>query len=205
MRLARFIVCAGLSLAGCELPSGQTGSAGPQSVIVVRDFRVTAQTRVVVDTSFGFSLSRGEPGVPLHQRAAGLTRAAAFGIADALTDRLRQLGHTAIHAEAETPDPIGKSLIVVGTLRDVNEGHRRRVGNDHATIAADVEIDEWAPGIRPIAALHLDSALLADDGIAGPTGADTAALGIAAARLGREIAHSVVEIAGRSGISPTGR
>jgi len=205
MRLARFTVCAALLLGGCELPSGQIGSAGAQSVIVVRDFRATAQTRVVVDTSFGFSLSRGEPGVPLHQRAAGLTRAAAFGIADALTERLRQLGYTAIHADAETPDPTGRSLIVVGTLREVNEGHRRRVGDEHAKIAADIEIDEWGPGIRPVVALHLDSAQLADDGIAGPTGADTAALGIAAARLGREIARSAVEIAARSGISRTGR
>ncbi|MGH7094621.1 MAG: hypothetical protein ACREFB_13940 [Stellaceae bacterium] len=189
-------------LTACVPPTAPTpGTAAIGNVIVVRNFRVTAQTRVVVDTSFGFSLHRGHPGVPLRQRAAGLSRAAAFDVADALTRRLRQFGYAAYHAEPGSPDPGGKAVIVVGTLREVNEGHRRRVGDEHARVAVDAEIDAWGPGIRPIEALHVDSAGLSDDGMAGPPGG-APALGIAAARVGRELARSVAAIAGRIGVTP---
>ncbi len=47
--------------------------------------------------------------MPLSQRPAGLSRAAAFDIADALTEPgLRQQGNTAVHADAQTPDPAGE-------------------------------------------------------------------------------------------------
>jgi hypothetical protein len=196
------LVVLGLLLAGCEPATGlasKLAAEGP-SLIVVRDFRVEAATRVVVDTSFGFSLNRGQPGVPLSQRAAGLARAAAFNIADALTERLRQQGYNAVHADAHTPDPQGKAVIVTGVLREINEGHRRRVGDEHAKIVADAEIDDWSPGIRPVQALHLDSARLADDGVTGPTGQGSAALGAAARRVGREIARYVGAAAGREGV-----
>jgi hypothetical protein len=193
-------------LAACELqPAPTPGTAAAVgNVIVVRNFRVTAETRVVVDTSFGFSLNRGHPGVPLRQRAAGLSRAAAFDVADALTRRLRQLGYAAYHAEPGSTDPGGKAAIVVGTLREVNEGHRRRVGDEHARVAVDAEIDAWGPGIRPIEALHVDSSELSDDGMSDPSGG-APALGVAAARVGRELARSVAAIAGRIGVTPIAR
>ncbi|HVC52088.1 MAG TPA: hypothetical protein VND87_08715 [Stellaceae bacterium] len=192
-------------LAACEPPPAPTpGTAAVGNVIVVRNFRVTSETRVVVDTSFGFSLYRGHPGVPLRQRAAGLSRAAAFDVADALTRRLRQLGYAAYHAEPGSPDPGGKAAIVVGTLREVNEGHRRRVGDEHARVAVDAEVDAWGPGIRPIEALHVDSAELSDDGMSDPSGG-APALGVAAARVGRELARSVAAVAGRIGVTPITR
>ena len=190
-------------LAGCETPPAATPATQSANIIVVRDFRIVSSTRVAVDTSFGFSLNRGQPGVPLSQRAIGLAGAAAFNVADALTERLRQLGYNAVHATARTPDPAGKAVIVVGTLREVDEGHRRAVGNERAKVAADAEIDEWGPGIRPALALHLDFGQLAGDGIANSGGKSAAALGAAARRLGRELARSVVEIAARSGIART--
>lgn len=196
-QLLPLVAVLGLVLAGCQPTELASKPAATPSVIVVRDFRVEASTRVIVDTSFGFSLNRGQPGVPLGQRAAGLARAAAFDIADALTERLRQQGYNAVHADAQTRDPPGKAVIVTGVLREVNEGHRRRIG-DHAHVVAEAEIDEWDPGIRPIQALHLDSAQLPDDGAAGS--AESSALSGAARRVGREIARYVAAAAGSAGI-----
>lgn len=205
MRLAGLILVGAVALAGCEMQSIESTTAREASanIIVVRDFRIVSSTKVMVDTSFGFSLNRGRPGVPLHQRAAGLARAASFNVADALTERLRQLGYNAVHADAQTPDPAGKAVIVVGTLREVNEGHRRAVGNENARVAADAEIDEWGPGIRPALALHLDSAQLADDGMSGAALPDSSVLAASAQRLGRALARSVAEIAVRSGVART--
>jgi hypothetical protein len=197
MRLAAVVVALAFILSGCEEPGSAPQAAAASSLIVIRDFTSTASTRVVVDTSFGFNLSRGQPGVPLAQRGAGLARAAAFDIADAVAEQLRQLGYDAVYAHHGAPDPAGKALIVTGTLREVNEGHRRQVGAEHAKVVADAEIDDWAPGIRPALALHLDS-----EGLAGDNRDDSAALGGAARRVGRELARRVAEIARREGIVP---
>jgi hypothetical protein len=158
-------------------------------MIIVRDFRVTGATRVTIDTSFGFNLQRGEPGVPLRARAASVSRGAAFVIADALTEQLRQLGYPAVHADAGNPDPKTKAIIIVGTMRRVDEGFRRRVGSENAGVAADVEIDYWAPGMQPLAAFRVDSSQIRADGHAE---AGASAVNVAAARVGRELARSVI-------------
>ncbi len=199
--------CLLLALAACTPPQPAPRTAGTalavaQGLIVVRDFRVNSSTRVVVDTSFGFALDRG-PGVPLQKRADSISRAAAFDVADALTDRLRQLGYTAVHASRYTPIQASRALAVVGTLREVNEGHRRDVGHEHADVIADAEIDEATPGLTPLLAVHVDSRQLAEDGAAGTEGPGAPAFSIAAARVGREIANSVVKVAQQAGISPT--
>jgi hypothetical protein len=198
MRLAAVVVASALVLSGCEQPGpAPQGAAVPSNLVIIRDFTIAASTRVVVDTSFGFSLNRGQPGVPLAQRGAGLARAAAFDIAEAATEQLRQLGYEVVHAHRSTPDPAGRALIVTGTLSEANEGHRRRVGDEHAKVAADAEIDEWGPGIRPALALHLDSETLASDNTS-----DSAALAGAARRVGRELARRVAEIARNEGFTP---
>lgn len=189
-------------LSSCVPSATQPAAAVPTDMIVIRDFRVTATTRVTIDTSFGFNLQRGEPGVPLRKRAASVSRGVAFVIADALTERLRQLGYPAVHAEAGSPEPKGKAIIVVGTLRRVDEGFRRHVGNEHAGVAADVEIDYWAPGMQPLAAFHVDSSQLGSDGREEP---GTAAVNIAAARVGRELARSVVVAARRVNLGRAAR
>jgi hypothetical protein len=194
MRVTRFVVALAFILCGCEQPGSTPGAPAPSNLVIVRDFTVSASTRVVVDTSFGFSLNRGQPGVPLAQRGAGIARAAAFNIADALTEQLRQLGYDAIHVRRDTPDPAGRALIVTGTLREVNEGRRRQVGDEHAKVVADAEIDEWGPGIRPALALHLDSGQLAND-----SAGESAALAGAARRIGRELARRAAEIARKEG------
>ncbi|HEY1794641.1 MAG TPA: hypothetical protein VGG57_00840 [Stellaceae bacterium] len=197
MRAAWFVIALAFALSGCEQPGSTPRATAPSNLVVVRDFTISASTRVVVDTSFGFNLNRGQPGVPLAQRGAGLARAAAFNIADALTEQLRQLGYDAVHAHRDTPDPAGRALIVTGTLSEVNEGHRRQVGDEHAKVAADAEIDEWTPGIRPALALHLDS-----DALAGDNAEDSAAVAGAARRVGRELARRVAEIARKDGFTP---
>lgn len=207
MRCNRAVVLVSVllpALVACQkLPSAAAAAPGVVgNVIVVRDFQVTSHTRVVVDTSFGFSLYRGRPGVPLRRRAAALSRAAAFDVAEALTQRLRQLGYAVIHADPGTPDPGGKAMIVAGTLRDVNEGHRRRVGHEHARVSVDAEIDAWGPGIRPIQALHVDSAALSRDGLAGSSSGNAPTLGVAAARVGRELARVVSADAAQAGVVP---
>jgi hypothetical protein len=183
------------ALFGCvPVPSEPAAPSPPSSLIIVRDFRVTSATRVSIDTSFGFNLQRGEPGVPLRKRAASVSRGVAFVIADALTERLRQLGYPAVHAEAGNPDPKTKAIIVIGTLRRIDEGHRRRVGTETAGVAAEVEIDNWAPGMQPLAAFHVDSAQLGND---GGDSSGASAVNIAAARVGRELARSVAAAARR--------
>jgi len=195
MRVAWFVIAVAFILSGCEEPGSTPRVATPPSnLVIVRDFTVGASTRVVVDTSFGFNLNRGQPGVPLAERGAGLARAAAFNIADALSEELHRLGYDAVRAHRDTPDPGGKALIVTGSLREVNEGHRRQVGDEHAKIIADAEIDEWGPGFRPALALHLDSSQLTGD-----NADESAALAGTARRVGRELARRVAEIARKEG------
>jgi hypothetical protein len=182
------------ALAGCAAPQETATAPAAPPMIIVREFRTTSSTRVAIDTSFGFSLHRGQPGVPLSQRALSVSRAAAFDIADAATERLRQAGYNAVHGDTRGPEPTGKAIIVVGTLRNVDEGHRRRVGAENAAVAADVEIDYWAPGMQPLNALHIDSAQLGSDGVAG---GNAAAVNVAAARVGREIARVAIAAAQR--------
>src|SRR5260221_9991906 len=80
-----------VALAGC-VPEG--GALSHPNPIIVREFSASPGV-VTLDPSFGFSLYRGASGVPPSQRAAGVARAAAFNLADAITQQLTQLGYDA--------------------------------------------------------------------------------------------------------------
>ena len=68
-------------LAGCS-PQYEATTAHPNPILI-REFAFSPGI-VTLDPSFGFSLYRGEQGVPREQRAAGLGRAVAFNLTDAM-------------------------------------------------------------------------------------------------------------------------
>ncbi len=123
-----------VALAGC-LPQAAGPPAHPNPIIV-REFAASPGV-VTLDPSFGFSLNRGAPGVPPRQRAAGVGRAAAFSLADAITQQLITLGYDAIRSDTAVPEPGARALIVSGAFRHIDEGRRRRVGAENPSIAVD--------------------------------------------------------------------
>ena len=76
-------------LAACT--AQQDGGGGHPNLIIVREFSASTAS-VTLDPSFGFSLYRGSPGVPPSQRAASVSRAAAFSVADSIVQQLAALG-----------------------------------------------------------------------------------------------------------------
>jgi hypothetical protein len=140
-------------LAGCV---GQGESAAPPhpNPIIVREFAFSTGV-IALDRSFGFSLNRGAPGVPPQQRAAAVGRAAAFSLADVIAQQLTSLGYDAVRSDTATADTGGRALIVTGTFRHIDEGHRRQ----NASVAVDVEIDYQSAGAAPqrLTAFRLDS------------------------------------------------
>src|SRR5579862_9199275 len=145
-----------VALAGC-VPERVGGAAHP-SPIIVREF--TASSGVVtLDPSFGFSLNRGQPGVPSSQRASGVARAAAFNLADAIAQQLSLEGYDAVRSDTAAPEPGARALIVTGRFRHIDEGQRRHVGAENPSIAVDAEIDFQVEAAAPqrITELHLDS------------------------------------------------
>src|SRR5947208_15641557 len=146
----------GVALAGCvpEL----AGSPAHPNPIIVREF--AASTGVVtLDPSFGFSLYRGVSGVPPSQRAAGVARAAAFNVADAVTQQLVASGYDAIRSNTAVPEPGARALIVSGVFRQIDEGRRRRVGAENPSLAVSAQIDYQVEAAAPqrVTELHLDS------------------------------------------------
>src|ERR1051325_6607143 len=126
--------------------------------IIVRRF--VASTRIVaLDPSLGFSLDRHQPGVPPALRAATLARATAFVLADTITEQLRALGYDAVQSDEAGPEPDGRVLIVSGTFRSINEGHRHRFASKDASVVASVEIASQRDGSSPqrLLASRLDS------------------------------------------------
>src|SRR2546428_4700665 len=135
-----------LALAGCaEVET--TGLARP-NLIIVREF-AASEGVVALDPSFGFSLYRGAAGVPPRQRAASVGRAATFNLADTVVEQLRRLGYDAVRADAASPQPGGRALVVTGAFRQINEGHRRHVGAEDASVAVAGEIDYQSAGAPP--------------------------------------------------------
>src|SRR5262249_32249426 len=121
-RLAADLVL--LAVAGCE--QGVTIGSGPASdFIVISDFAVPPGA-VRRDPSFGFSLYRGEAGVPSQQRAASVGRAVGFLVTDTITNRLRTLGYDAESTTDPAPKTNSRALVVTGTFREIDEGQRRR-------------------------------------------------------------------------------
>ena len=121
------------------------GPAHPNPIIV-REFAASPGV-VTLDPSFGFSLNRGAPGVPPRQRAAGVARAAAFSLADAIAQQLGALGYDAIRSDTAAPEPGARALIVTGAFRHIDEGRRRQVGAENPSIAVDA--DDRLPGRTP--------------------------------------------------------
>ncbi len=184
----------GVALAGC-VPE-RTGSAIHPNPIIVREFAASPGV-VTLDPSFGFSLYRGASGVPPSQRAAGVARAAAFNLADAITQQLVASGYDAIRSNTAIPEPGARALVVTGAFRHIDEGRRRQVGAENPGIAADAEIDYQAEAAAPqrITELHLDSRQVPQSAIVGVSARSGVDVNLAATRVGAAIARYVGETA----------
>jgi hypothetical protein len=181
---------------------------GPASdFIVVSDFAVP-EGAVRLDPSFGFSLYRGEPGVPAQKRAASIGRAVAFLVTDTITDRLRGLGYDATSTTNPNPAAAGyRALVVGGAFRTIDEGQRRRVGDEHSAVIAAVEIKAAMPGgsAQPVQNFTVDSR--SAPGARPDSGATKRETGVDAdaTNVGAEIARVVAEIARRNNWVPARR
>src|SRR3954469_22711437 len=96
-------------LASCG-PQYEATTAHPNPILI-REFAFSPGI-VTLDPSFGFSLYRGERGVPREQRAAGLGRAVAFNLADAMAEYLTSLGYDVLRSESGSVEPGMRALIV---------------------------------------------------------------------------------------------
>jgi hypothetical protein len=191
---ALFTALVVVALAGC-VPERAGGLAHPNPIIV-REFAASPGV-VTLDPSFGFSLNRGTSGVPPGQRAAGVARAVAFSLADAITTQLSLLGYDAIRSDTAAPEPGARALIVTGAFRHIDEGRRRRVGAENPNIAVDGEIDYQVEAAAPqrITELHLDSRQVSQGAIVGVSGRNGVDVNLAATRVGGAIARYVAETA----------
>jgi hypothetical protein len=183
-----------VALGGC-VPERAGGPVHP-TPIIVREFAASPGV-VTLDPSFGFSLNRGASGVPPGQRAAGVARAVAFSLADAIATQLSQLGYDALRSDTAVPEPGARALIVTGAFRHIDEGRRRRVGAENPNIAIDGEIDYQVEAAAPqrIADLHLDSRQVPQGAIVGVSARRGVDVNLAATRVGGAIARYVAETA----------
>lgn len=180
-------------LAGCVPQPADLAHPNP---IIVREFTFSLGV-ITLDPSFGFSLHRGAPGVPPRQRAAGVGRAAAFSLADAIAQQLAASGYDTIRSDTAVPEPAARALIVSGKFRHIDEGRRRRVGAENPSIAIDAEIDYQVAGavVQRVTELHLDSLRVPRDGIAPVSARRGVDANLAATRVGAAIARTVIETA----------
>jgi hypothetical protein len=187
---------AALSLAVLAACAEQAGPPGHPNPIIVREFTYSLGV-VTLDPSFGFSLHRGGPAVPPRQRAAGVARAAAFGVADTIAQQLAALGYDVIRSDTATPEAGGRALVVGGVFRQINEGYRRRVGAENSHIAADVSVEYQAAGAAPLSLMNfsVDSRRLPRERIPGLSPKRGADIETAAMRLGAFIAGAVANLA----------
>ena len=183
-----------VALAGC-VPE-RAGSPAHPNPIIVREFTFSLGV-VTLDPSFGFSLHRGASGVPPSQRAAGVARAAAFSLADAIAQQLVASGYDAIRSDSAVPEPGARALIVTGAFRHIDEGRRRRVGAENPSIAVDAEIDYQVETAAPqrITELHLDSRQVPQSAVVGVSVRRGVDVNLAATRVGGAIARYVSETA----------
>jgi hypothetical protein len=185
-----------LFLAGCaaQREATTTTTAHPNPILI-REFAVSPAI-VTLDPSFGFSLYRGERGVPREQRAAGLGRAVAFNLTDAMAEYLTGLGYDVLRSETGTVEPGMRALVVGGAFRRIDEGHRRQVGGENSGVTVDVAIDYQVYGQAPqrLTALQLDSRRIGG-GLIGVSARQRGDVKIAAQQLGAELGRYVAEIA----------
>lgn len=182
-------------LSACTPQLGMQG-AGHPNLIIVRQFTFSTGA-IALDPSFGFSLYRGSAGVAPRERAASVGRATAFNIADTATQQLAALGYDVVRSDTDMAQPGGQAIIVTGTIRRINEGSRRRVGAENASVAVDVEIDQQSAGAAPrrISNIQLDSRQLSRAALTGVSAARGANLNAAATRIGASLAGMVAETA----------
>jgi Domain of unknown function (DUF4410) len=186
-----------IALAGCA--EVETSGLARPNLIVVREFAVSPGV-VTLDPSFGFSLYRGSTGVPPRERAASVGRAAAFNLADTVVEQLHGLGYDAIRADAGSALPAGRALVVTGAFRQINEGHRRHVGAEDASIAVSGEIDYQSAGAVPrrLTSFSLDSRQVPRASVVSAAAGRGSDVNSAAVRVGQAVARAVVEQARRN-------
>jgi hypothetical protein len=193
------------ALTGC-VEGVTVASSNASDFIVVSDF-VAPEGVVHLDSSFGFSLYRGEAGVPTQRRAASIGRAVAFLVTDTITERLRARGYDAVSTINPSPGATGhRALLVSGTFRAIDEGQRRRVGNEQSAVIANIEIKaESASGTQTVQRFTVDSRSAPQtQAQSGATKRETG-VDADAARVGAEIARVVAEIARRNNWVPAAR
>jgi hypothetical protein len=206
LRSARFVAAfLLLTLAACV--EGVTEASPASDFVVVSDFTVP-QGVVRLDPSFGFSLNRGEAGVPTEKRAASIGRAVAFLVTDTIVDRLRGRGYDT--TSTTNPNPTGsgrRALIVSGTFRTIDEGQRRRVGNEHSAVIAEVEIKAELPkgGSQKVQSFTVDSRSAPQTRATGGATKRETGVDADATRVGAEIARVVAEVAKRNNWVPATR
>lgn len=181
-------------LAGCGARYEAPPTRHPNA-IVIRDFAFSPDI-VTLDPSFGFSLYRGERGVPRSQRATGLGRAVAFNLTDAMAEYLTGLGYDVRRSETGSVEPGMRALIVGGVFRRIDEGRRRRVGAENSGVAVDVAIDYQVHGQapQPLAVFQLDSRQVGG-GLVGVSARQRGDVKIAAQQLGAALGRYVAEVA----------
>jgi hypothetical protein len=195
-----------LVLPACAQNAMQATSS-PSDFVVVSDFTVPPGV-VRLDPTMGFSLYRGEPGVPAERRAASIGRAVGFLVTDTTVDELRRLGYDAVSTSNPNPGRSGyRALIVTGTFRTIDEGNRRRAGDEHSAVIAEVAIKAELPDgtIQPVQSFTADSrtAPAAQDNN-GATRRETG-VDAEATKVGAEIARIVGEVARRNNWLPARR
>jgi hypothetical protein len=183
-----------LLLAGCG-PQYAAPPTGHPNPILIREFAFSPGV-VTLDPSFGFSLYRGERGVPREQRAAGLGRAVSFNLTDAMAEYLTGLGYDVLRSETGTVEPGMRAIIVSGSFRRIDEGQRRRVGAENSGVIVDVAIHYQAAGQAPqlLASFQRDSRQIGG-GVVGVAARQQGDVKIAASQLGTELGRTVAEIA----------
>jgi hypothetical protein len=200
--MRRFPFVAAISLAvlglGACADKAETPAAAHPNLIIVRDFAAPLGV-VTLDPSFGFSLRRGEAGVPSTQRGASVARAAVFTLADTVVEQLRAYGYDAVRSNEAGPEPGGRALVVNGAFRSINEGYRRRVGAEGSNVAVDAEIEFQGQGAAPrrLMAFQLDSRQVPREGTEGVS-ARREPINAAVGRVGAYIARAVLELARHS-------
>jgi hypothetical protein len=189
-----------LLVAGCTETGIGIGTVAHPNVVIVREFAAPLGV-VTLDPSFGFSLHRGAPGVPPRQRGAAVARAAAFAVADSISDRLRAAGFDVVRSDSDQPQPGAQALIVVGAFRKIDEGYRRRVGAENSNIVADAAVEYATPGepARPLLNIHTDSRDLPQaPGVSAAAARGSNGIEAEAKRVGAEIARQIIDAARRN-------
>lgn len=183
-------------------------SRGPASdFIIVSDF-AAPEGVVRLDPSFGFSLYRGEAGVPKDRRAASIGRAVSFLVTDTVTGRLRGLGYDAVSTtNPNATAPNYRALIVSGSFSTIDEGQRRHVGDEHSAVivTVDIKAQSVGGGLQKLQSFAVDSR--SAPATRAGSAATTRETGIDAdaTRVGAEIARIVAEIARRNNWVPATR